>query len=215
MSHYNLDFLNTVHRKIPDFSKKIFFFLTTVFFFKFFWKNFLKLHLYLILFKLYTIRFCHKIKKHVLIIFKKKKKSYILSIFLKKGLLITITIGSVLKYFKIVSKFQKKTKKGFLIFLNIFKKFFLKFKPKFFYKNVVINFYNFYLIFFWKKFKFLFEKRQNSKIFFNFNTNTTLTRVKKNKGIKKRLNKKYLNKFLLNWSSIKFDKNQEIRFKVK
>ena len=209
-----LNFLKTTSRKSQKFSKSFFYFIRVLFFFKFFWRKFIKLTLYILFFKFKVFKSLNK-KKNILITVKKKKKSYILSSYFNTKLFLSTSIGCILKYFRIKQKFIKHQKKGFLLFMNAFKKIFFKFKYKYFNKSIFINFFNFYLIFFWKKFKFLINKQKQIKLFFNFNTHSSLIHIKKAKGIKRRATKKNFKNFLTDWGLINFERSQDLKFKVK
>lgn len=131
---------------------------------------------------------------------KKKKSKYVLTIIKEGKLLLSISSGTILRYLKVEGKCVKKTKKGFLSYINIFKKVFFRFLGSKFRKIVHLNFFDFYLLYFFKKLNFLFEKAD--KVLLNLNVNNTSKYFKKIRGIKKRIVKKRIKLFLKDWRSI-------------
>ncbi len=205
-----LSFLKKTQKKTQTYSLFFFKFFLKLFFFKLFFFKLLKINIYLNYFKFSIQKKLYIKKNYLLIILKKKKTSYILSSFFQKNMIISITLGCILKFFWIEKKSMKRKKKSFLLYINIFINFLKNFKKKNLERIIFINFFNFYLIFFWKKFKFLLKK--DVKLFLNFNTHKKIL-IKKTKSIKKRLTKKNLKIFLSDWNSIKFNKIKELRYK--
>ncbi len=173
----------------------------------------MKYILYTNLFKQLSSSASKLLKKNIMFLLNKKKSSFIFTLLFNKKLLISISIGTMLKFLKVDSRSIKKTKKGFLAYVSLVKKIFLKFSNKHYAKNVFINFFDFYLLYFYKKFKFIFEKK--ARVFFNLNLNTKQKYFKKVKGIKKRLLKKKLKIFLQDWKILKNNKVSTIqKFKI-
>ena len=104
-----------------------------------------------------------------------------------------ISVGTMLKFFNFEKKYLRRSKKGFNIFINTFKKFFNKIS----YENVnlSINFldFNFLLI---KKnlFRGIFL---NNFFLFKLNLPFNTFKYKKFKSIKRRLKKKFLKRYVL------------------
>ena len=185
-----------------------------MFIFKIFWKKHIKVNAYFNYFKNFFKQY--KTDKstptqNILFILKRKKSSYILTILKKGKLVLSITSGTILKYLKIENKCMKRTKKGFLSYMNIFKKSFFRFNGSTLNKTVHVNFFNFYLLYFFKKFKFLFLK--NTKVMLNLNVDNTNKYFKKIRGIKKRIVKRKIKLYLKDWSTITTKKNYLNKFK--
>ena len=108
-------------------------------------------------------------------------------------MILSISLGSILRFFRIQEKWLKKSKKGFILYLNIAKKFVNKYKNLEFLKSFFINFIDSYLIYFFTRLTFIFKHK--IKLFFNFNTFNKQKKIKKLKSIKKRIFKKKMEIF--------------------
>ena len=96
-------------------------------------------------------------------------------------------MGSVLKFLNISLKSLRRSKKGFLILLNVFFSIFKKFKK--YNPNIFINFFDHKLVFLKKKFnKYLFK----NFLFFRVLNTSNFNNFKKSKSIKRRLTKKFI-----------------------
>ena len=131
----------------------------------------------------------YKPQNNFIFLFNKHKWHYSFN-FLKNFKTITFfSLGSILKYLNIDEKCLRRTKKGFLIYLNIIFNVFKKLNI--FQLNILINFFDSKLIYFKKR----FSKYTNLEMFFNkvsfFNFNF---KFKKHKSIKRRLTKKFYKK---------------------
>lgn len=177
------------------FSKLSFFYTAAMFFYKFFWRRSIKLVLYVIFFKLHIQKVLRG-KKSVLLVLKKKRKSYVMFSYFNSKLILSTSLGTALRHLKLMRKNLKRQRKGFQAFISTFKRVYLKFKPAYD-KSVFIDFFNFYLVFFWKRLSALFESRR-AKLLFNLNTHNDLLRIKRPKGVKKRIIKKAFKTFLAN-----------------
>ena len=104
-----------------------------------------------------------------------------------------MSVGTMLKFFIFNKKYLRRSKKGFNIFINTFKKFF--FKSIYENINLSLNFldFNFFLI----KKNFFKGINLSNFFLFKFNIPFNLIRYKKYKNIKKRLKKKFLKRYVL------------------
>lgn len=129
-----------------------------------------------------------KITKHnYVFMFNRSKWHYSFSLLNNSKTVFFFSLGTLLKYLKIDLKSLRRSKKGFLILLNIF----LTTLKKFIQQNVSVffNFFDHKLIFFKKKIN---QINFNNYLLFkisNFNNNINF---KKSKSIKKRLTKKFV-----------------------
>ena len=130
-----LSFLKPTVRSVKKFSKVDFLFISTIFLHKFFWRKSIKLIMYIIFFKLH-IQKSLKAKKSVLIVLKKKKKTYVLFSYFNSKLILSTSLGILLRHFKIKFKYLKRQKKGFQVLLSSFKRIYSKFKSSIFNKSI-------------------------------------------------------------------------------
>ena len=132
-------------------------------------------------------------KNNYYIALNKKKNHYYISIIKNNTLHSYISVGTMLKFFNFEKKYLRRSKKGFNIFINTFKKFFNKIN----YENVnlSINFldFNFLLI----KKNFFRGVFMNNFFLFKLNVPYNAFKYKKYKNIKKRLKKKFLKRYVL------------------
>ena len=181
------------------FLNKDFLFFKAIFTFKLFWKNNIKYKFYFLYINYLSNKY-NSYSSNILYKLNKVKSSYTLTVIYKSRLILSISLGTILKYLSITTKSVKRSKKGFLTFLNIFKNIFLRFKLVKANKLLHLNFFDFYLLFFFKKLNFIFYN--NIKLLINLNVNTNYKYFKKIRGIKKRITKKKLNFFLKDWTLI-------------
>jgi hypothetical protein len=123
----------------------------------------------------------------------KKKNHYSISIIKNNELYSYISIGVILKFFHFNKKCLRRSKKGFRLLLNTFKKFLNQNSQDNI--NLSINFLDFNFLAIKKNF---FKKIfLNNFFLFKFNLPYNTFKYKKYKNIKKRLKKKFLKKFVL------------------
>ena len=132
-------------------------------------------------------------KNNYYIALNKKKNHYYICIIKNNTLHSYISVGTMLKFFNFEKKYLRRSKKGFNIFINTFKKFFNKIN----YENVnlSINFldFNFLLL----KKNFFRGVFMNNFFLFKLNVPYNGFKYKKYKNIKKRLKKKFLKRYVL------------------
>ena len=127
------------------------------------------------------------------IILNKKKNHYFMSVIKNKNLISTISLGTMLVYFKFTKKCLRRSQKGFNIFTNTFREFYKKHNYENI--NILINFIDQNFIIFKKNF---FKGIKNNNLyFFKFNLPFNTLNFKKYKNIRRRLKKKFLKKFLI------------------
>jgi hypothetical protein len=127
------------------------------------------------------------------IILNKKKNHYYMNVIKNKSLIFSVSLGTMLIYFKFTKKCLRRSQKGFNIFSNTFKQFFKDHS----YENInlLINFIDQNFVIF-KKY-FFRNIKLNNLFFFNFNIPFNNIKYKKYKNIKKRLKKKFLKRYLI------------------
>lgn len=178
------------------FTKDSFFFLNTFSILNLFLKKPLKLLFYIFIFKF----FVNMKARNILFVLKKKLKSYFFLFFKENRMVLSISLGSILRFFRLQEKWLKKSKKGFVLYLNTVKKFVTRYRRLVFSRSVFINFVDSNLIYFLTRLSFLFKNR--IKLFLNFNTFNKTKKCKKLKSIKKRILKKKMEVFLKDWKLI-------------
>lgn len=123
----------------------------------------------------------------------KKRNHYSISIIKNNMLYSYISVGVMLKFFNFDKKCLRRSKKGFRILINTFKKFLTKNNHENI--NLSLNFLDFNFLTIKKSF---FKKVfLNNFFLFKFNIPYNTFKYKKYKNIKKRLKKKFLKKFVL------------------
>ncbi len=197
----SLNFLKKKNKVKTPVSNFLFSFLKIIFLFKFFWKKNIKFTLYLKFLGAVTAPERSIRRKNVIFILKKKKNAFILSILQDGKLTISTSLGSILRFLKVGGKSAKRSKKGFLVFLNTFKKLFTNYRQQLFMRNIFINFFDFYLLLFFKKLRFLFNS--GNRLILNLNLKTQTKYFKKTRGIKRRITKNKIKMFLSDWKLIK------------
>ena len=185
-------FLKNSNIKKIEFNLKYSSYINNIFELKNFYNSNIKL-LYYYYFEKTFVYNTNFSKNNYYISLNKKKNHYYISIIKNNTLHSYISVGTMLKFFNFEKKYLRRSKKGFNIFINTFKKFFNKVN----YENVnlSINFldFNFLLI---KKnlFKGIFL---NNFFLFKLNLPFNKFKYKKFKSIKRRLKKKFLKRYVL------------------
>ena len=132
-------------------------------------------------------------QNHYFIALNKKKNHYYLSIIENDRLYAYLSVGVMLQFFNFNKKCLRRSKKGFNVFMNCFKKFFSTLIYA--HTNLSLNFIDFNFIMFKKKF---FKGVKIHDLFFlKFNTPYNAFTYKKYKNIRKRLKKKFLKRYTL------------------
>ena len=186
-------FLKNTNIKKIEFNLKYNSYINNIFELKNFYNSNIKLLYYYYYFEKTFIYNSNFNKKNYYISLNKKKNHYYISIIKNNTLHSYISVGTMLKFFNFEKKYLRRSKKGFNIFINTFKKFFNKIS----YENVnlSINFldFNFLLI---KKnlFRGIFL---NNFFLFKLNLPFNTFKYKKFKSIKRRLKKKFLKRYVL------------------
>jgi len=96
-------------------------------------------------------------------------------------------LGSILKLLKITTKSLRRSKKGFLIFINVFFNIFKKLPKTSL--SLFFNFFDYKLILFKKKF---FKLNFNNLLIFKVYNFINKSLFKKSRSIKRRLTKKFI-----------------------
>jgi len=130
-------------------------------------------------------------KNNYYIIINKRKNHYRMSVIKNNELMFNISIGTMLVFFNLTRKYLRRSRKGFLIFINVFKEFFKQNNNNNI--NILINFIDQNLIIFKKN--FLTSIKLDGLFIFNFNIPFSFIKYKKYKHIKKRLKKKIFKEF--------------------
>jgi hypothetical protein len=186
-------FLKNTNIKKIEFNLKYNSYINNIFELKNFYNSNIKLLYYYYYFEKTFIYNSNFNKNNYYISLNKKKNHYYISIIKNNTLHSYISVGTMLKFFNFEKKYLRRSKKGFNIFINTFKKFFNKIS----YENVnlSINFldFNFLLI---KKnlFRGIFL---NNFFLFKLNLPFNTFKYKKFKSIKRRLKKKFLKRYVL------------------
>lgn len=189
----DLLFLKKIHIKKIEFNCKYAIYFNNIFEIKNFYNKNIKLLYYYYFFEKSFIFNKFFSKNNYYISLNKKKNHYYICIIKNNLLYSYISVGTMLKFFNFNKKYLRRSKKGFNIFINTFKKFFFKIQ----YENInlSVNFldFNFFLI----KKNFFKGISLNNFFLFKFNTPFNLFKYKKYKNIKKRLKKKFLKRYTL------------------
>ena len=168
-------------------------YVQNIFEFKNFYKKSIKLLYYYYYFEKIYLFDKNFSKNTYYICLNKKKNHYYLCILENNKLYAHISLGTMLIFFNFEKKCFRRTRKGFNIFINVFKKFFDKFNSKNI--NILLNFIDFNLILIKKSiFRGIFL---NNFFLLKFNTPFNTQKYKKYKNIKRRLKKKYIKKYIL------------------
>ena len=189
----NLSFLKKLNIKKIKFNFKTNIYYNNIFSIKNFINNNIKLLYYYYFFEK-SFNFNKFFFKNIYYICLNKKKNHYYISIIKNNLLYSyMGVGTMLKFFNFNKKYLRRSKKGFNIFINTFKKFFFKIN----YENInlSLNFldFNFFLI----KKNFFKGINLSNFFLFKFNIPFNLIRYKKYKNIKKRLKKKFLKRYVL------------------
>jgi hypothetical protein len=192
-SNSKLEFLKKNNIKKITFNYKYNYYISNIFSLKSFYVKNIKLLYYYYYFEktfLYNKNFY---KNTYYISLNKKKNHYYISIIKNNHLYSYISVGTMLKFFNFNKKYLRRSKKGFNIFLNTFRKFLSK--MSFENINIAINFidFNFLAI----KKKFFKGLSINNFFLFKFNLPYNTFKYKKYKNIKRRLKKKFLKRYVL------------------
>ena len=132
-------------------------------------------------------------KNNYYISLNKKKNHYHISIIKNNNLHSYVSVGTMLQFFNLDKKYLRRSKKGFTIFINTFRKFFNK--VNFENVNFSINFIDFNFLLVKKN---IFKKTPLNNFFlFKLNLPHNIFKYKKHKNIKKRLKKKFLKRYVL------------------
>ena len=189
----NLVFLKKLNIKKIEFNYKSFIYYSNIFKVKKFYNNNIKLLYYYYFFEKSFNFNKFFFKNNYYISLNKNKNHYYISIIKNNLLYSYLSVGTMLKFFSFNKKYLRRSKKGFNIFLNTFKKFFFKIQHENI--NLSINFldFNFFLI----KKNFFKGINLSNFFLFKFNIPYNMFKYKKYKNIKKRLKKKFLKRYTL------------------
>ncbi len=133
------------------------------------------------------------IKNTYYIILNKKKNHYYLNILENNKLYCYLTVGTMLQFFNLTKKCLRRSKKGFNMLINCFKKFFNYFNVNNI--NLILNFLDFNFILLKKN--FFKNIKLNDLFFLKLNNSFNFFKFKKYKNIRKRLKKKFIKKYIL------------------
>lgn len=125
--------------------------------------------------------------KNFIFFLNKKKWHYSFSLIKNGSTVFYFSLGSILKFLNITLKSLRRSKKGFLILLNVFFSIFKKYKKH--EPSIFINFFDHKLVFLKKKFNKYFFK---NFLFFRVLNTSNFNNFKKSKSIKRRLTKKFI-----------------------
>lgn len=167
--------------------------LETIFSYKKFYSIYIKILYYYFYLNKIILPNDELLKNDYYIILNKKKNHYYINIIKNNFLISSMSVGTMLAYFRFKKKCLRRSKKGFFIFLNTFKQFFKQ--NSYENINILVNFIDQNFVIFKKN--FFKNLKLTNLFFFSFNKPFHNIKYKKYKNIKRRLKKKFLKKYVI------------------
>jgi hypothetical protein len=189
----SFDFLENINFKKIEFNYDLIERTETIFDYKNFYNfNIKLLYYYFYLNKSFNPDYDFLLNNYYIIL-NKKKNHYFISIIKNNLLISSISLGTMLIYFRFTKKCLRRSQKGFTIFINTFRQFFKD--NDYESLNLLINFVDQNFVIF-KKY-FFKNIKLNNLFLFNLNIPFNIIKYKKYKNIKRRLKKKFLKRYLI------------------